>query len=163
MNLTQSKLLSMANEAEKIVSATLNKEVPKIKYELSNTKNIGGTANKRKSLIQVSKYVASHRDENETMNTLIHEILHIIADHKDGHTGKWKLYANKFNRTEMAKKYGNITRCYTPTESQKQEYKFVLKCKGCRDEIGRHRNSDFVKNYHDYSCIKCGGKFERIK
>lgn len=99
-------------------------------------------------------------DEDEVMNTLIHEILHTCEGGMT-HKGEWKRLANIVNANT---KY-NITRCTSyasfgiekPKKEKKHNYVFV--CEDCGQVIVRERASNFTKNYHAYRCGKCGGDF----
>ena len=100
-------------------------------------------------------------DEDAVMNVLIHEILHTCKDCMT-HKGEWKRLANIVNTNTRY----NITRCAnyeslgieSPKEERKHNYVFV--CEDCGQVIVRERASNFTKNYHEYRCGKCGGKFE---
>lgn len=85
---------------------------------------------------------------------------------KDGmsHTGEWKRLADKVNRY-----YGyNIKRCTSAeekgikVEKKENNYKYVFKCTGCGQTIGRMRQSRFTQYYYAYRCGRCMGKFEQI-
>lgn len=98
-------------------------------------------------------------NEDEVMNTLIHEILHTC---KGGmtHKGEWKRLADYVTTNTRY----NITRCTNyasfgiekPKKEKKHNYVFV--CEDCGQTFIRERSSRFTKNYHEYRCGKCGGK-----
>ena len=100
-------------------------------------------------------------NEDEVMNTLIHEILHTCEGGMT-HKGEWKRLANIVNANT---KY-NITRCTNyasfgiekPKREKKHNYVFV--CEDCGQVIVRERASRFTKNYHAYRCGKCGGEIK---
>ena len=107
-------------------------------------------------------------DINGLKNTIIHELLHTCKGCMS-HTGEWKRLAEKVN-----KYYGyDIKRCDSSndkgiseaareqiTTTRKIKYKF--RCMGCGQEIGRCKESKFVKYPEYYKCGRCGGSFERI-
>lgn len=101
-----------------------------------------------------------------TENVLIHELLHSCND-CISHSGLWKYYARKVNRTYRYK----ITRCsdYKPYMSKEllgefmQRFKYVAQCEGCGTYVTQVRISDFIRNMDNYRCRACKGKFKRIK
>lgn len=101
-----------------------------------------------------------------TESVLIHELLHSCND-CISHSGLWKHYAQKVNRTYQYK----ITRCsdYTPYMSKEllgefmQRFKYVAQCEGCGTYVTQVRISDFIRNMDNYRCRACKGKFKRIK
>lgn len=101
-----------------------------------------------------------------TENVLIHELLHSCND-CISHSGLWKHYAQKVNRTYQYK----ITRCsdYKPYMNEEllgefmQRFKYVARCEGCGKYTAQVRISDFIRNMDDYRCTVCNGKFKRIK
>lgn len=101
-----------------------------------------------------------------TESVLIHELLHSCND-CISHSGLWKYYARKVNRTYQYK----ITRCsdYKPYMSKEllgefmQRFKYVAQCEGCGTYVTQVRISDFIRNMDNYRCCACKGKFKRIK
>ena len=98
-------------------------------------------------------------NEDEVMNTLIHEILHTCEGGMT-HKGEWKRLADYVTANTRY----NITRCANyasfgiekPKKEKKHNYVFV--CEDCGQVIIRERSSRFTKNYHAYRCGKCGGE-----
>ena len=162
MILTQSKLNELSEEAMAIVELSLGRTIDfDINFIVSNSKRIGGTAYRTKNEIRISKYVMQYHDENKCMNTLIHEILHLLSKDK-GHKGDWKRLATMFNNTKYANLYGMIKRTYTPTEEQHESAKYLVTCIKCERKIHRHKFVKIVSNPENFRC-KCGGGFKRVR
>ena len=102
---------------------------------------------------------ADESNEDEVMNTLIHEILHTCEGGMT-HKGEWKRLADYVTANTRY----NITRCTNyasfgiekPKKEKKHNYVFV--CEDCGQIFIRERSSRFTKNYHEYRCGKCGGE-----
>lgn len=102
---------------------------------------------------------ADESNEDEVMNTLIHEILHTCEGGMT-HKGEWKRLADYVTANTRY----NITRCTNyasfgiekPKKEKKHNYVFV--CEDCGQVFIRERSSRFTKNYHEYRCGKCGGE-----
>lgn len=100
-----------------------------------------------------------HLSDKGAKNTIFHELLHSVEGCMN-HGTKWQSLADLVNDC-----YGySIQRCSSSDEGDKKgailerkvEYKYVLKCANCGQIVRRQRMSDFVKNYKDYGCGKCG-------
>lgn len=165
MRLDDIKLLELSTEAIEIVEEVLNVDVPRIRFSLYDAKSHFGVAKIRSQEVQISRYVANFHTEEACVNTLIHEILHIVNP-REGHTGRWLSHAKTFNRSKFASTYGDITRAYKPSESQEierqKDVKYEIKCTVCGKIISRKKMSNLVKHPSHYRC-KCGGRLERIK
>lgn len=98
------------------------------------------------------------------INTMIHEILHVIAMSFGcmGHTGLWKKFAEQITRKT---KY-NIARCIEPIDVDIDiEPKYILKCvnKDCGAKVHRNKFSKVIKNYKKYQCGYCSSDYKRVK
>lgn len=111
--------------------------------------------------IRLSTYFIDN-DEQEIMQTLIHEVLHTVKDCMN-HGPNWKAKAALINYKTNYK----IARCssYTMNNAKAKEVreKYVIKCKNCNKIFYRQALSNVVKNPERYKCGTCGGKLERIK
>ena len=96
-------------------------------------------------------------------NTMLHELLH-ACDGCFDHGYHWKRLAEKVNntygynvkRTASCEEYG----VKVEREPERINYKFV--CEGCGQVITRSRASKFTRNYSNYICGICSGKFRRV-
>lgn len=165
MDLTQAKLNEMAIEAIKMIEETTGRTCPtdpQITFKINHTKNIAGRANKNKLTVELSDVVAKYRSELDTMNTLVHEILHIVSKER-GHKGDWKYLASLFNKSHYAKEFGEVTRTYKANEEQLEAYKYIVECESCHHKYHRQKLTKVVTHPERYTCGVCGGKLGRIK
>lgn len=96
--------------------------------------------------------------EKACKETIIHEILHSCPE-CNGHTGKWKEYADKMNKI-----YGyNIKRTTSgeekgvePYKSKRRTVKYVFMCRYCKQIITKTRACKFTHYYRNYGCGICG-------
>lgn len=110
-----------------------------------------------------SRLLADDVADDGAINTIIHELLHSVKGCMN-HKAEWKYQAEKVNRA-----YGiNIKRCSSadekgvePLESVPKEIKYQFRCKDCGKVYTRTRASRFTKNWQNYRCGHCGGKFIR--
>lgn len=94
----------------------------------------------------------------ECKDTIIHEILHSCYGCQ-GHTGRWKLYAERMNTV-----YGyNIKRVTGGEEKGLEKYevssrpdKYWYRCKKCGQLIVKKKQCKFTKYYRRYGCGICG-------
>lgn len=98
------------------------------------------------------------------MNTMIHELLHTCPNCQ-GHGKTWQTYGRM-----VYNKYGiDIKRCGNDDDKQcnsdmvNLSYKYMLKCTGCGNQIGRYRMAKCISHPQNYSCAKCGNSLIRIK
>lgn len=95
--------------------------------------------------------------------TILHEILHTCPGCMK-HTGQWKQYAELLNA-----RYGyHIKRVTKGEEKGVENYevksrpvKYIFTCEVCGAVIRRKRESKFTRNYRQYRCGRCGGRFQR--
>lgn len=97
-------------------------------------------------------------NEHAIITCMIHEILHTC---KGGmtHKGEWKRLANV-----VREKTGyNVTCCNSYSDFgvespiKRKAHNYVFVCEDCGQVFIRERASKFTRNYHNYSCGKCGG------
>ena len=102
---------------------------------------------------------ADESNEDEVMNTLIHEILHTCEGGMT-HKGEWKRLADyvtanteyTISRTNSYADFG-----LEPPKREKK-HNYVFYCEDCGQVFIRERSSKFTRNYHAYRCGKCGGE-----
>lgn len=103
--------------------------------------------------------------DNGAKNTIIHELLHTVKGTK-GHGAEWKRLAEIVNNA-----YGyNIKRCSSSaekgvepiTDKMPQIVKHRFVCKDCGKVYDRMRESNFTKNWENYRCGHCNGKFKKV-
>lgn len=123
------------NIALDIVKNVIGKEI--VKEQMRNVVKVGISprAIKRNGVckikynecvIEISKKMFNF-NEDEMMNTLIHEILHTFKDTK-GHDKKWKYYADKISKNTKYK----ITRTRDIKEDIcEKNYKWKITCLDC--------------------------------
>lgn len=161
------KLNEMYNESIRIWGEVIGKQV-KTRYKLviSDTKRKYGVCKHRLHEIHLSEYALSAMPPEKTMNTLLHEVLHMIFP-GEGHKGNWLKYSNKFNKTNYSKLYGEIKRTTEHSEELKekikQDSKYLIVCtnKNCGIEFHRLKESKLVTHTEKYHCGTCGSKLER--
>lgn len=110
-----------------------------------------------------SRLLADDVADDGAINTIIHELLHSCKN-GHGHGAGWKSLAAQVNRA-----YGiNIKRCSSadekgvePLESVPKAIKYQFRCKDCGKVYSRTRASRFTKNWQNYRCGHCGGKFTK--
>lgn len=111
--------------------------------------------------IEISPWVMN-LDDDIIKNTIMHELIHCMP-YCNNHGKQFKIYANVLN-----KKYGyNISRTGNKKEDfkksniefkEKNNYKYKITCKGCRQEFFRQRiTKGFTRKY---KCAICGDRFE---
>lgn len=97
--------------------------------------------------------------EKACKETILHEILHSCPG-CNGHTGKWKEYAQIVNA-----KYGyNIKRTTSGEEKGVENYcsakqlqvKYMFCCRYCEHTITKKKKCKFTHYYKNYSCLNCG-------
>ncbi|MBE5905876.1 MAG: SprT family zinc-dependent metalloprotease [Lachnospiraceae bacterium] len=101
--------------------------------------------------------------EKACKETILHEMLHTCPGCMK-HTGKWKQYADYLNAS-----YGyHIKRVTLGKEkgienyvAKRQPVKYLFTCEVCGAIIRRKRESKFTRNYRQYRCGRCGGRFCR--
>lgn len=152
--------------ARKITEEVSGRKLPKnIEYNLNNKKRSLGTTKRYSNntyLIEISIHAFKKgKTRHDLVNVLIHEMLHVLYFH-DGHTGRWKEIANKFNQSNYSKKFGKIERT-GKIKRDISDYKYAVKCKKCGDIIGKFKKTDLIKYTDEFYCTICGGDYKRIK
>lgn len=114
---------------------------------------------KTRGLTQVleisSRLLADDIPDYPAYNTMLHEILHIVAGPNEGHGPKWKTMASTISAM-----YGyNIKRAsnydeYIGVDAMIKAYKWRATCKKCGKVFYRQR----VSQYDTYSHTGCGGR-----
>ena len=112
-----------------------------------------------KKEIGISEFMLNEnvlRDDHWLRDTIIHEMLHILAP-MSGHKGKWKTLANQVN-IKSGGKY-NIKRCGDFDEMgikrKPKEIKYVVECPDCGAKWTRIRKCKLVKHPEWFVCGKC--------
>lgn len=110
-----------------------------------------------------NELLADNVSDRAVKDTIFHELIHTV-DGCMNHGIKWQNIADLVNDC-----YGyNIKRCTSENEKgvkltrTEKIYKYQFVCLGCGQTIKRQKMSEFVKNYHNYRCGKCNGKFAPI-
>ncbi len=119
--------------------------------------------------VTFSKYFIAGCTEKQFMTVAYHELCHCLF-FTDGHTGMWKVTADK-----LSKKYGlNISReNYFTNEDGKEvvaansiasnQKEYILRCTKCGALVIRHRSCKIVKYPELFLHTDDNGKLERIK
>lgn len=104
-------------------------------------------------------------DDQDTKNTLAHELLHTVEGCMN-HKWYWQKLAAIIH-TRMPQYV--IERTLDPekigihVERKEPVYRYFFRCKGCGNEIKYQKNSKFVQHYERYYCRLCGDQFEKIE
>lgn len=129
----------------------------------TNSKNLWGlcqTVGDGVFDISISEQLlADDLDDQQAKNTIAHELLHTVEGCMN-HGRYWNKLASIVNT-----RYPQycIKRTTSPAEKGIHiEYRYLLRCTKCGNQLGRHKRSRFVEHPENYICSKCGGKFERI-
>lgn len=162
MNLTITKLKELSDKALDIVEDVFGERIEVSEFKINDSKTSAGFARYSDSSITISEYVMHFRTEDECVNTLVHEILHIKNPY-DGHKNGWKVDSAIFNKSKYVETYGEITRLYNPSSEQLDKCKYQVICCDCGYLISRERMSKVVKYPSLYKCGVCGGKLNRIR
>ena len=117
------------------------------------------------SNIKVSKYYAEKANEQQMLNTLVHEVLHAVYP-GESHGGKWAKAAHVMN-----KKYGlDISRCADYRDENGESIlnneslaKYIVKCPKCGQTIYRSRACKITNHPEWFCCSYCNVPFVRIK
>lgn len=143
-----------ASEAEKLAWELLDKwECNGWVFQWFNRKRSFGMVNYRRRVLYLSRYLVALNDEDETRDTILHEIAHIKAGPRAGHGPKWK---------EWARRVGSRPKACYGQEVASPEYRYRLVCTACGAVLKKvHRKpANLAKRYH----IRCGpsavGKLE---
>lgn len=138
-----------------------------------NSINTLGCYNHRQMSLSISKPYFEHclktNNIHDLENTIIHELLHCVAEHKQrgcGHTGTWKRYAQtisnntnyKIQRCAVNEDFLNCEERISKKKKSTTEYKII--CNGCGKTYTYHKMGIVVKNIANgntrgYRC-KCG-------
>lgn len=119
---------------------------------------------------QYFEYCLKNGCEKDLQNTVIHELLHAVCSRKRhyGHTGLWKIYAEKVSRKTEYK----ITRlandkewCNSDERNERRkcgEYKYLVRCGNCGKEYKYKSYCKAIRyimsgNPTGYHCT-CGSK-----
>lgn len=98
-------------------------------------------------------------DDIPVKNTIIHELLHTV-DGCSGHTGKWKMLAQKVNA--VFPEY-DIKRLSSEDEKGvHKDHRYMLECTECGAKIYRDRMSNAIKFPEKYKCAVCKGTLKRV-
>lgn len=141
----------------------LQYELPNIKVEASNRlkRALGqavrtGHDNYR---IQISTHHLKHRSGAESLDTMIHEILHCLPECFN-HGKHWKHEAYRVN--ELLGMNIDTKANIEITEEELNGYNHAIQCKECGTIMGYMRRTKAYRSPELYRCI-CGGELERIK
>ncbi|KAL9648619.1 hypothetical protein ABK040_016252 [Willaertia magna] len=126
----------------------------------------------RTSEIVLSECLLKFRPSIDTINTLIHEMIHaylfinLNLNEREEHGDNFKYYMNYINKLEYLNGI-KITIYHNFHDEVNYYRRFVWKCNKCgltvKTSINREPNKyDYSFNYNNHS-TKCGGKFEKIK
>lgn len=98
-------------------------------------------------------------DDQQTKNTIMHELLHTV-DGCSGHTGKWKVLAQKVNYYLPGYDVKRLS-----SEEEKgieKKHRYMLECTVCGAKIYRDKMSNAIKFPEKYKCAKCKGALRRV-
>ena len=102
-------------------------------------------------------------DDIAAENTIIHELLHAADSCKNGHRGRWLMYAqmvmNAYPQYTIKRLTSAEEKGLSNDNPSGPNYKYLFRCLGCGAEIGFVRSCPFVKSPSSYTCRKCGGHF----
>lgn len=157
--MTEKDIIDTINFYNKEVANILNKPMQTIRVEFSNSVRNAGTCYKHSylnntSIIKISTKLAKIRTQQETHNTIVHELCHAYNDKNDKHGPHWK---------RIAKIVGNalnfkITRCFLLSDEQQDTLQKTFKSKRPIAIIEVPEIS-----YKKYIYRKCRGYYDEYK
>ena len=172
--MTDSKVQEIFNMAVQICEDNGYKPVkliPKCGY--TTRQNVYGVCLERRyrntkeviyTQVKVNKKFAEKANEQQMLNTLLHECLHSACGADEHHGGKWAIAAKTLND-----KCGYQLSAKADFEDENGETisakadKYIIQCKSCGNKWFYSRLSKSVKNPNLYRCGICNGELERIK
>ena len=123
--------------------------------------------------ITFSKYFIMGCTEKQFMTVAYHELIHAIADSIDfdcGHTGMWKVIANKVSEKHGVSMIRTAHRTaangkgvVSANSIANKRVESVLRCKKCGKLITRHRMGKVIQFPELYRHDTDNGELERIK
>ena len=137
--------------------------ISRVSVDTRSTKRWGACKYKKGTAIFeicISKWLLEDDvDDQQTKNTIVHEILHTVEGCQD-HTGKWKVLAERVNRYLPGY-------CIKRTSSEgekgvERSHRYMLECTKCGSKIYRDRMSNVIKFPEKYNCAKCHGVLRRV-
>ena len=149
----------------KAIKLPVSKHIePEVLINRRAKKRFGACKKYRKSFVIELSEMMLNADPVYIKNILAHEVLHTCPGCQN-HGKKWKYLAQLMNNT-----YGykiTTTTSYekmgleNPNEiggaSEKNIYKYIIKCEKCGQTIYRQKKSKLITHTNNYRC-KCGGK-----
>ena len=172
--MTDSKVQEIFNMAVQICEDNGYKPVkliPKCGY--TTRQNVYGVCLERRyrntkeviyTQVKVNKKFAEKANEQQMLNTLLHECLHSAWGADEHHGGKWAIAAKTLND-----KCGYQLSAKADFEDENGETistkadKYIIQWKCCGNKWFYSRLSNSVKNPNLYRCGICNGELERIK
>jgi len=107
--------------------------------------------------IKINEALFETNNDNNIKTTIIHELLHSCKN-CHGHTGQWKVYANKVNKYLGY----NVKRCTQASDKGVENiipYKYKVVCSDCGRETYYSRNCQAIRTKcKGYICATCGSK-----
>ncbi|MBP3877259.1 MAG: SprT-like domain-containing protein [Lachnospiraceae bacterium] len=111
--------------------------------------------------ISISKRLLNEDTKDGLRNTIMHELLH-TCPMCSNHGAMWKHYAEYVNQTlgmNIKRVNSNEDKGLPPDEEIRILHKYH--CDGCGQVVTKQRECKFTRNYKDYKCSLCGGRFIR--
>ena len=115
-------------------------------------------------VIEIASVLLDERNpEKALVETILHELLH-TCEGCQNHGALWKNYAAILNRQYSLRIKGRNSAedKGIRVETRKKNIKHKFRCERCGTIVERQRESQFTRNYRNYKCSKCGGKFQKI-
>lgn len=122
--------------------------------------------NKKYITLRFSKYLLHLDDYSFIRNVVYHELVHAIdLPRNKGHNLVWQGLAKTINKEFNVgiEKHYDIKLLLYLEEKGLINIKYKFKCEKCGSLVLNFNKCKFIDDYQNYSCGKCGGKFERIK
>lgn len=100
------------------------------KFKISNTKTALGRCSHMRKEVEFSKHYL-HIDDDEILDTILHEIAHALIDPKHGHDYMWKMMARKVGANPQRTTEAHIE----PSAG----YNYAMICPSCGRRWNRYR------------------------
>lgn len=131
-------------KAHMIATDTIKHYCPEFSFKFDSGKKRFGLCSFSKKTISISKSLTLLNDENEVINTILHEVAHALAGYGVGHSDKWRITAKSIGC--------DGERCYDSALVIQEPRPYKGVCPGCNRTVLKYRRKRI-------SCGKCDKKY----
>src|SRR5579872_4171987 len=113
-------------------------------FRFDNARVRAGSCRYSTKTITLSRHYVALNNEDEVLDTVLHEIAHALAGKGTGHGPVWKRFCQLIG--------ARPERCYDTAKVAMPEGRYRATCPGCRAKFNWHRRPQNVKRW----CRRCG-------